>query len=371
MAPEFKPGAFEPIIQVSPRGDGLTRAFHGDKEGLFQVCKDTYAIAYASSLGSGGNIDYNRGTMSQLAKITAQFLWVRNLSNQLAHLGVNNRFAKGLLQDFPLPEPIIKLFNVYGHVEHEEVKYTQLDLEREFCWSMLDLLTMTNDVDWDDDNDLGVADPPEHDELDTFMLSSTGEIEITRTVSVSEYLSTILHHISGQAGLTSEQKLRYSKNIIDVATERDLRAALLWLRNQPGVGQLPARPARDPAGLRDRLVPLFGDHVQTDPGRSLPTKDIAKAISRISEGIRRAVDEIFVSVTLGTIPKYEKGSLAQLSETIDDTTTMHFPMSFADLTVAAAFRVGRVLRRFLRASPEQTDDALRADLIRKSVRRRA
>lgn len=372
MAIEFKPGAFEPVISVTPRGDGYTRAFHGDKQGLFDASRDTFRVAFASSQGLGSNLTYTRACMDPLSKILAQFLWARNLSNQLSQVGLNNRFAKELNTDFPLPEPVVKLFNAYGHVHHEEVNYVQLSLEREYAKAIIDLLDMIKNTNFDDEDNLAVDDIPDNGWRQLLALSPTGEIEIRDTQDMSQYLTNLLSYINARAALNPEQRLRYSKTIIDCATERDLRTAFSWLRNQPGVGNLPRR-GRDeiPAEFRERMQTIFGENAPVNIGTVLNSKHITKAIRRTTEALRVAIDEIFNTVALARIPKYEKGSLAQLAETnSDDLTFTHFPLSMADLTICAAFKVGKVLRRFLRAAPEQTDSTLRGDLIRKSVRRR-
>lgn len=372
MAPEFKPGTFEPVITVSQRGDGLTRAFHGDNQGLYDVCRDSFRIAYASSVGQGGNAQYQRATLDPYSKVLAQLLWVRNLSNQLRHLNINNRFAKELSFDFPLPEPIVKLFNVYGHIEHDQVKYVQLDLERNFIQSLLDLVSMVQYANFDEEEtDPGIQPMPQPEWLRRLRLSSQGEIEIHTEQSISKYVSDICRHISG-LDISPEHRLRYIKSIVDVATERDLRLALVFLRRQPDIGNLPARGRDDITNdFRQYIWGIFGEHAPTAQGDVLDSKYINKSIRRTVEGLRQVIDEVFSSVALVPLPKYEQGSLVQMAETSDDLTMSHFPLSLADLTVSAAFKVGRVLRRFLRAAPEQTDESLRGDLIRRSVRRKA
>lgn len=370
MAPEFKPGTFEPVVTVSPRSDGLTRAFHSDRQGLYDGCLDTIRVAFAASMAGGSNTPYNRSALPAISKIFAQYLWCRNLSNQLGELGLNNRYARELSQTFPLPEPIVKLFNCYGHVEHEEVKYVQLDLEREFCWSLIHLLEMVNGKDLDND-DLEIDTPEDPTWTQRLHLSTQGEVTVNLEQPVRVYVNQLIAHISGR-NISPETRLRIVKNIIDVATERDLSAALRFLRSQTGLGNLPQRGSTTlTPEFRDRMKAIFGEHAPINNGDALDSKKINSTIRSVTEFLRRVVDELFIPFAVVTIPKYERGSLAQLSETIDDLTFTHFPLSLADLTVTAAFKVGRVLRRFLRASPEQTDDLLRGDLIRKSVRRRA
>jgi hypothetical protein len=371
MAPEFKPGTFEPVITVSQRGDGLTRAFHGDNQGLHDVCRDSFRVAFSSSVGQGGNAQYERSSLAPFARVLAQLLWVRNLSNQLRYLNINNRFAKELNFNFPLPEPIVKLFNTYGHVEHEQVNYVQLDIERMFVQSLLDLVSMVKDADFDDETDPGIGDVAQPEWLRRLRLSSQGEIEIHTEQSISKYVSDIVSHISIQP-ISPEARLRYIKSIIDVATERDLRLALIYLRHQPDIGVLPRRGQDNITDdFRQYIWGIFGEHAPTAQGDVLDSKYINKSIRRTVEGMRQVIDEVFNSVALVPLPTYEQGSLAQMAETSDDLTMSHFPLSLADLTVTAAFKVGRVLRRFLRAAPEQTDESLRGDLIRRSVRRKA
>nr|AIE47695.1 hypothetical protein [Botryosphaeria dothidea RNA virus 1] len=370
MAPEFKPGAFEPVITVSPRADGNTRAFHGDKQGLYDGCAQTFFTAFSTSTAGGSNTEYTRAAMTSISKVFAQFLWARQLSNQLSALGFNDRYRKELATEFPLPEPIVKLFNVYGHVEHEEVKYAQLDLEREYAWALVDLAWMTREFDWTDDNPT-VHDPEYNGWMQRLNLNSSGEISVDYHETVRAYVLRLVRHIDGLA-VDPEYKLTLIKNIIDVATERDLNAMLRWLRVQPQIGNLPNRG-------RDLRNGVFEDYLREAFPRDTPNfvdgrigpRVIQPILRKVTEGMRNVVDELFINMAVVPIARYEKGSLAQLSETNDDLTFTHFPLSLADLTVSAAFRVGKVLRRFLRASPEQTDSALRNELIRKSVRRRA
>lgn len=370
MAPEFKPGTFEPVLTVSQRGDGLTRAFHGDSQGLADVALDSFRIAYSSSMGQGGNISFNRPVIPQYAKLLSEVMWLKNLANQLSELNINNRFSKELAFSFPIPEPVVKLFNCYGHVEHESVKYAQLDLERAFACSLVDLVEMAKDADFTDEDDLHLNDVTHDEWLRRIRLNPQGEIEISTQQSVAQYVSDIVAHLTTRA-IPPEQRLRYVKSIIDVATERDLAVALGWLRRQPNVGNLPARGNdRINTDFRNRIWKIFGDHAPTDNGSVLDSKHINKSIHRIMEGLRTAIDEFFNTMALVPLPRYEQGSLAQMSETSDDLTFSHFPLSLADLTVSAGFKVGRVLRRFLRASPELTNESLRGELVRKSVRRR-
>lgn len=372
MAPEFKPGTFEPVITVSQRGDGLTRAFHSDNQGLQDVCRDSFRVAYSTSVGQGGNAQYQRVTLDPFSRVLAQLLWVRNLSNQLRHLNINNRFQKELSFDFPLPEPVVKLFNCYGHVEHEQVKYVQLDLERMFAHSLVDLVSMVQNTNFDcEDEDPGARPVAQPEWLRRLRLNSQGEIEIHTEQSVAQYVSDICRHISG-LDIPPEARLRYIKQIVDVATERDLRLALVYLRRQPGIGNLPPR-GRDEItkDFRQFIWSIFGEHAPSGVGDVLDSKLINRTIRRTVEGLRQVIDEVFSSVALVPLPKYEQGSLSQMAQTSDDITMSHFPLSLADLTVSAAFKVGRVLRRFLRAAPEQTDESLRGDLIRRSVRRKA
>lgn len=370
MAPEFRPGTFEPVITVSPKPDGLTRALHGDKSGLYQVCDDSFRIAYASSSAGGTNTEYTRAAMVGLSRIMAQFLWARQLANQASSLGLSIRCGKALNQEFPLPEPIVKLFNCYGHVVHEDVKYTQLDVERELAWSVLDLLHMTSGTDWDDDAPV-VGPQPARDDPARLYVNPTGGIQVNYDESVRSYILRLVTFISASA-LGPELKLRTIKNVIDAATERDLTAARRFLATVPNLGALPPRgqTPRSPV-FEEYLRTALPGHVPNFNDGVLDNGYIVKTIHNLVERLRTVVDELFVPMATVNLPKYEQGSLAQLAETVDDITFTNFPLSLADLTISAAFKVGFVLRRFLRASPELVDQQLRSDLIRKSVRRRA
>lgn len=369
MAPEFKPGCFEPVITVSMRGDSNTRAFHGDSQGLFDGCLDAFKIAFSSSAAGGSNTEYTRAGMTSISKVMAQYLWARQLSNQLAHFGFNDRYRKEIATDFPLPEPIVKLFNCYGHVEHEEVKYTQLDLEREYAWALVNLAWMTRDLDWNDEN------PTVYDTFNGWTtrlnLNSTGEIQVDYTEPVRMYVLRLIAHINA-LDVDPEYRLRLIKNIIDVSTDRDLNTMLRWLRNQPNIGNLP--PRQDTGRIEAFEMVLrqaFPNDVPNFRDGRIGPRVMNPVIHKVTEGLRNVVEELFINMAIVQMPRYEKGSLAQLSETTDDLTFSQFPLSLADLTVSAAFKVGRNLRRFLRASPEQVGSSLRSDLIRKSVRRRA
>lgn len=370
MAPEFRPGTFEPVITVAPRSDGFTRAFHGDKTGLYDGCEQTFKHAFAASSAGGTNTEYTRAAMTGLSKVLAQFLWARNLSNQLGTVGFNDRYRRELNTDFALPEPIVKLFNCYGHVEHEEVKYVQLDLEREYAWSLVDLAYMVKDLDFNDENP-DVANPAPRSWVNNLTLNSTGEIQMNTQHSVRVYINTLVNHISG-LNINPELRLRVLKNIIDVANERDLQASLRWMNTIPELGVLPGRGhhQRDEA-FNAYLLEAFRDHPPNLVDGTISPRVMGQIIHRVTEGMRFVMDELFVPVAMVQPPRYEKGSLAQLSETTDDLTFTHFPLSLADLTVSAAFKVGKCLRRFLRASPELTGGQLRGDLIQKSIRRRA
>lgn len=370
MAPEFRPGTFEPVITVAPRSDGFTRSFHGDKTGLLDGCEQTFRSAFSASSAGGTNTEYNRASMTGLSKVLAQFLWSRQLSNQLGSIGMNDRYKRSLCTDFALPEPIVKLFNCYGHVEHEDVKYTQLDLEREYAWALVDLAFMVKDLDWDDENPT-VHDPHPRSWVNNLTLDTSGQIQMNTQHSVRVYVNTLVRHISG-LNIDPEYRLRLLKNIIDVGTERDLAAAMRWLRQQPDLGQLPNRGthARNEA-FNEYIQQAFGNDTPNLVDGSVTPRVMGKIINRVAEGLRHVMSELFTPMAMVPLPRYEKGSLAQLSETTDDLTFTHFPLSLADLTVTAAFKVGKCLRRFLRASPELTDSQLRADLIQKSIRRRA
>jgi len=369
MAPEFKPGMFEPVITVSPRGDGNTRAFHGDKQGLVDGATQTFSIAFSGSIAGGSNTEYTRAAMIGLSKVAAQYLWARQLSNQLNQFGFNDRYAKELHTEFPLPEPLVKLFNAYGHVKHEEVNYTQLDLEREYAWALVDLAFMVKNLEWDDAAPT-VDDPDFIGNVQRLHLNSSGEIQIDYSEPVREYVLRLIAHING-LDVDAETKLRLIKNIIDVATERDLNAILRWLRVQDNIGNLPPRERlpRSPDFERYIRDAFPADVPNFQNGRITP-RAVNPVIRSVTEGLRNCVDELFINMAVTPLPRYEQGSLAQLSETTDDLTFAHFPMSLADLTISAAFKVGKVLRRFLRASPEQVASSLRQELIRKSVRRR-
>nr|BED98277.1 MAG: coat protein [Aspergillus flavus partitivirus 1]BED98285.1 MAG: coat protein [Aspergillus flavus partitivirus 1]BED98324.1 MAG: coat protein [Aspergillus flavus partitivirus 1] len=370
MAPEFKPGCFEPVLTVSMRGDGNTRAFHGDNEGLFAGCLDVFKTAFATSAAGGSNTEFTRAGMTSISKVFAHYLWVRQLSNQLNELGFNDRYRKEVATDLILPEPIVKLFNCFGHVEHEEVKYTQLDLEREYAWAIVKMAWAVRDLDWNDDNPT-VHDTTQSGWMTRLNLNSTGEIQVDYHEPVRAYVLRLITHINAQ-NIDHEYKLRLIKNIIDVATERDLTAILRWLRVQPNVGNLPPRARSDRSNdFENFLRETFGNDTPNFLDGRLGPRIINPIIRKVVEGMRNVVDELFIGMAVVPIPRYEKGSLAQLSETNDDLTFSQFPLSLADLTVSAAFKIGRNLRRFLRASPELVASPLRAELIRKSIRRRA
>lgn len=370
MAPEFKPGTFEPVITVSQRCDGNTRAFHGVSDGLAEVSESALYVAFATSMGSGSNTEFSRSAVPGLSKIYGQYLWARNLSNQLNKVGINNRFSRDLNAEFDLPEPIVKLFNAYGHVEHEDVTYVQLDLEREFSHAVLNLADMMTDFDINEAEPT-VGDITEDKYLRRLMLDHSGNIFITSDESIRCYVNRLIAHISGRK-IDPEFRLRLIKQVIDVATERDLAAAMRYLRSYNEVGELPARAQHQPdAAFSTRIQRVLGEHHPTLAGSVLDSKRLSRAIRNVVEVIRRATDELCVSMAVTKIPRYEQGSIAQMAETTEDVTYSHFPLSLADATVSAAFKVGYALRRFLRSAPELTEENLRGDLVRKSVRRRA
>lgn len=370
MAPEFKPGMFEPVITVGQVSDGATRAFHGDKSGLFECADGTFSAAFSTASARGANMDLSRSSVKDLSKIFGQFLWARNLANQLSKVSINNGFAREILRDLEIPEPLIKLFNAYGHFEHDMATYVNLDLERTFAYAILDLAYMVQDTRLDDD-EITVLEPPEHVNLPDLGLSPNGDIVFDRHASLQVYLNKLLGHIVSLQ-IPGDRRLQLIKTISDIATERDLTFALRWLRMQQDTGNIPQRdydPQR-PIADRDFFTSVLGEHQDTSHGAVLNKRVLLQAIRRSSDIMRSLNDELCVVVAALPIPKYEKGSAAQASETIEDITFSHFPLSLADATVSAAFRVGKVLRRFLRAAPDDVDSGLQTELIRKSIRRR-
>lgn len=369
MAPEFKPGMFEPVITVGQVSDGATRSFHGDKTGLFECAEETFSTAFSSACARGANFDLTRTSVKNLSKVFGQFLWARNLANQLSKVSVNNGLAKEVLRDLEIPEPLVKLFNAYGHFEHDMSTFVNLDLERTYAYAILDLAYMLRETNIDDE-DVVVREPPEHADLPDLGLNANGDIVIDRRQSLQVYLNRLLIHLSGLR-LPADRRLQLSKSIIDIATERDLSSAVRWLRMQPDTGNLPDR-VLDQTRPVDRpfIEGAIGDFDATH-GAALSKRELMRAIRHASDVMRTLNDEFMVVIAAIRLPKYEKGSVAQASETIEDITYSHFPISLADATVSAAFRVGKVLRRFLRAAPEDTGPGLQVELIRKSIRRRA
>lgn len=366
--PEFKPGMFEPVITIGQRPDGNTRAFHGDKDGLIECSKATFSVAHSTASGHGANMDLSRASVAKLSKIIGHFLWARNLANQLNKANVNQGFNRELARELELPEPIVKLFNAYGHFEHDMSTHVQLDLEREFSMSLIDLVYSAKDTNLDDE-DIVVHDPPEHDTLSGVGLSPSGDVIIDNRTSVSEHVNTLVTYIMGLQ-ITAEKKLRFTKSIIDVATERDLATVIRWLNMQDDIGTLPQRPVNNRNPNIAYIREAIGDQDDTH-GATISKRELLRSIRRATDMMRSLVDELSILIAPVPIPKYEQGSAAQTAETIEDITFSHFPISLADATVCAAFNVGKATRRFLRAAPEDVGPGLAQELIRKSVRRRA
>lgn len=368
----FAPGSFEPVLTVSQKPTPTALPLDLSRDGLGQCASATLRVAYSSTGGFGGNTEWSASDIPTISKFLASLLWARNLAQQAVEVGIACKAARDLLQQMETFEPLVKLYNTYGHVVVDDKIHVQRDLQHVLAKAIVDLGNFSHPdnetgSDW---TDYGMTS----DELDRvtmpgLVLSDAGELSLGTASSkepepLPKFQLRIIQSIQS-SDKDDLLKLHLMQEVMDTATEEGIQNVLLYLRGQ---GITPPDRGEEYVSTtdRDRLKDIFGDVTTTT--RKVPNANVSKVLRRALRIANRLVYDLPAMATL-RIPKYEGGARSGLAWLKDGVLYSATPISLVDATVSAAFKTARFVRRVFRSVPESDREQLAFPLVSRSVRR--
>nr|AGJ03720.1 hypothetical protein [Ustilaginoidea virens mycovirus] len=371
MAPTFRPGRFSPVVEVSLRDSGSPAPAESDFSAFETVSTVTLDVANAAARGSGAVLP-SAVPNSSIGKVIGLLLACKNIVEQLTFLSVYARVSGPLRQSPECLEPIVRLYNYYGHFAHDGKLYVSRGLEQSLVsflfqlrnWSSPDLTALAKNV--------VLIKASEFDAIDLsfYGLGPDGNIVFRKRKDFKKYIRELISALT-TSDIDDDSVLPLVRMTLDTTTEDGLVNLLRFLRHEHPDFGIPDRnfegnPTPEHTAAMKKL---FGASYSADD-EVIPVAKFSESISRAFSLLRLVTTERSYVMKSIPIPRYEGGSAAQLASLVDDVLYAEIPLSLDDSTVASAVAITHGSGARFRSAPNiDRDETLRALVSQSLIKR--
>jgi hypothetical protein len=340
-AKSFQPGMFEPIIQIGTHPDETYSAFDVDFGFFTETVEDIGRLSFMGATGISGAADFDQTAIQGDFNALSHYL---NLRSMLGCMDKTEGFHARINTPVTAPElrviePIAKLAQQIGEFTHDGVKYSPRDPRRRALESLFYMIkTCTEERRTQFSTALRPGDLDLLD-FDYIKFAENGDVVTNKTLPLESKILALLNWLTTPGTIRDKQAvLGLVRRVSEVSNQQHLSLIERDIITQGYATRIeldtlyPDLPDPPNNNIRNTIRQLFGIP-NYNFGQAIPLSRIRPFLT-VATDIFRKVEQYLSPVYKHlTVPRYEGGTVVQLTQADYDLGLMRSEVSQSNVGV--------------------------------------